>query len=524
MCVLQTGEDVLSSAPNISLEKPPADLIISKTISQNITGVLPCENTSSCIPSVSSFVMEYNPLFHGISAVTDLDIRSSLTLNPLDLATHPPLQQTATSLPSHSNPNPNSTLNTSRSDPPSPRSHSAPTSPSTRLTYQPSPSPTALKPQPQPFLTSNPYPACQTLQLISNTSCPLSISSSRIVSGLQHSFGPVPNFLIDSPYDKSFSLDLIEAQLTILLQPSSFQHTTRPSTDSLQQLTEDNNSKSRAKFLQVGQFGTDNRQLIVDQIPKSGAPVHEGCPYDQLQTEACTLGGFGNCFNAARTNTISEQPSGAVLFPTQLNSATVHNLEDILSVQENLVSLGEPESCLMPVFPSIFESLGRYEHEMLAATGSPGKGTIAQRSATALFSTAGITGAALKVCSTSGVAGNKNEDKTNSVGDSLISFLDKLKAPTSFRGPVAFDLSKMTPLGSVDKSKGTPVIHFSNSDVDLLAGRMGLALVGKFSHAILSTTMIDKSLSGMGFLGDMNWKYLNATHILIRVSSEIGLC
>ena len=49
-----------------------------------------------------------------------------------------------------------------------------------------------------------------------------------------------------------------------------------------------------------------------------------------------------------------------------------------------------------------------------------------------------------------------------------------------------------------------------------MAGKLGYAVVGKFSHSIPSSIHIQRALQGMRFIGEFSWKYINAKHVLIQ--------
>lgn len=87
-------------------------------------------------------------------------------------------------------------------------------------------------------------------------------------------------------------------------------------------------------------------------------------------------------------------------------------------------------------------------------------------------------------------------------------------------GPISFNPRKFVPLGTHGIREGTPVISFSISDTDALTGRIGLALVGKFSHSIPSSHNINKALGNIAIRGTLKWNFLNATHILIELSES----
>ncbi|KAH6776562.1 hypothetical protein C2S52_014123 [Perilla frutescens var. hirtella] len=96
-----------------------------------------------------------------------------------------------------------------------------------------------------------------------------------------------------------------------------------------------------------------------------------------------------------------------------------------------------------------------------------------------------------------------------------------LRAPTQQNGVVMFNVSTIKDIGSVEVRDGTLVLSFNRNDHDFLVGRMGLALVGKFSHAIPSPAHIDKALRNIKVTGSLSWYFLNARHILIKLTHDV---
>lgn len=160
-------------------------------------------------------------------------------------------------------------------------------------------------------------------------------------------------------------------------------------------------------------------------------------------------------------------------------------------------TLNSTHSCnILQEFSSIIEGLGRpVALIFLMQSGGAGTDIVPQLKpvwekfgdgtvpASGTLEPTGVAqGIAKKQCD--GLSGSleSNGRGMKGVEDRSMYFLKKLKAPSSFRGLVVFDHSKMMPLSTIDK----------------------FVLVGKFSYVILSTTMIDKALSGIGFLVDMN--------------------
>ncbi|KAH6767718.1 hypothetical protein C2S52_018701 [Perilla frutescens var. hirtella] len=104
--------------------------------------------------------------------------------------------------------------------------------------------------------------------------------------------------------------------------------------------------------------------------------------------------------------------------------------------------------------------------------------------------------------------GVKDNNCMNGVGENLsenrevsMRFLDALRAPSRHNGPIMFNSSTIKDIGPIEVRDGTPVLLFNSNDHDFLAGRMGLALVGKFSHAIPSPANIEKALRNIQISG-----------------------
>ncbi|KAH6781694.1 hypothetical protein C2S51_006987 [Perilla frutescens var. frutescens] len=87
--------------------------------------------------------------------------------------------------------------------------------------------------------------------------------------------------------------------------------------------------------------------------------------------------------------------------------------------------------------------------------------------------------------------------------DASLRFLDALRAPTQQNGPVMFNASTIKDIGSLEVRDGMPVLSFNRNDHEFLAGRMGLTLVGKFSHAIPSPANIEKVIRNIQITGNL---------------------
>ncbi|KAH6782217.1 hypothetical protein C2S51_007510 [Perilla frutescens var. frutescens] len=87
-----------------------------------------------------------------------------------------------------------------------------------------------------------------------------------------------------------------------------------------------------------------------------------------------------------------------------------------------------------------------------------------------------------------------NEKIQSETRDASLGFLDALRSPSHQNGPAMFNTSTIKDVRSLEVHDGMPVLSFNHNDHEFLAGRMGLALVGKFSHAIPSPANIKKAL------------------------------
>ena len=82
--------------------------------------------------------------------------------------------------------------------------------------------------------------------------------------------------------------------------------------------------------------------------------------------------------------------------------------------------------------------------------------------------------------------------------------------------PVTLDTGHDKELGTARRCEGVPSLTFSNDETKLLADKIGHAIIGKFSHTILTPQQIQKSLSHIQFIDGFKWKFVNAKHILIQ--------
>ena len=71
-------------------------------------------------------------------------------------------------------------------------------------------------------------------------------------------------------------------------------------------------------------------------------------------------------------------------------------------------------------------------------------------------------------------------------------------------GPKILNAARIQQRGSMSSDDGIPCLHIPDSDNDELAGRVGLALVGKFSHSIPAPHLIRKTLSNFELKGTLN--------------------
>ncbi|XP_042029955.1 uncharacterized protein LOC121776865 [Salvia splendens] len=84
--------------------------------------------------------------------------------------------------------------------------------------------------------------------------------------------------------------------------------------------------------------------------------------------------------------------------------------------------------------------------------------------------------------------------------------------------PFILDPNKVKQRGTTSQEDGIPCLNIPDTDNTELAGRMGLALIGKFSHSIPAPHLIRKALSNFKLKGTLNWNFINAKHILITLS------
>lgn len=91
--------------------------------------------------------------------------------------------------------------------------------------------------------------------------------------------------------------------------------------------------------------------------------------------------------------------------------------------------------------------------------------------------------------------------------DSPHRLTDLFKGPDSDAGPIPFDKSRVRVIGSSGVTNGKPSLKFLADESTALAGKVGLALVGKFSHTIPSPHIIDKALGNINLVGALTWKF-----------------
>ncbi|KAH6776517.1 hypothetical protein C2S52_014078 [Perilla frutescens var. hirtella] len=96
--------------------------------------------------------------------------------------------------------------------------------------------------------------------------------------------------------------------------------------------------------------------------------------------------------------------------------------------------------------------------------------------------------------------------------DDGLNFLNSLRAPSSHNGPVIFNHAAIRDIGSVEVRDGMPVVNFNKHDNDFLADRMGLTLVGKFSHVIPTSAHIDKALRNLQLSGSLFGNPIQIAH------------
>ncbi|KAL1531388.1 peroxidase [Salvia divinorum] len=98
------------------------------------------------------------------------------------------------------------------------------------------------------------------------------------------------------------------------------------------------------------------------------------------------------------------------------------------------------------------------------------------------------------------------------------SMADVLKSGQSAEGPVLLDHVRAQKRGEVRIVEGKPCLFFSTDESTDLAGRIGPAIVGKFSHSIPTAHQIQKALGNLKLVGTMSWNFLNAKHVFIQLS------
>ncbi|XP_042023078.1 uncharacterized protein LOC121770412 [Salvia splendens] len=112
------------------------------------------------------------------------------------------------------------------------------------------------------------------------------------------------------------------------------------------------------------------------------------------------------------------------------------------------------------------------------------------------------------------------KDKTNPWVKTNKTMADMLKdgQPKPSKVPYILDPNKVKQRGTASQEDGIPCLHLQNIDNNELANRMGLSLIGKFSHSIPAPHLIRKALSNFKLKGTLNWNFINAKHILITLS------
>ncbi|XP_042005686.1 uncharacterized protein LOC121754383 [Salvia splendens] len=84
--------------------------------------------------------------------------------------------------------------------------------------------------------------------------------------------------------------------------------------------------------------------------------------------------------------------------------------------------------------------------------------------------------------------------------------------------PFILDPDNVKQRGTTTQHDGIPCLDIPDTDNNELAGRMGLALIEKFSHSIPTPHSIRKALTNFKLKGTLNWNFINAKHILITLS------
>ncbi|KAL1537880.1 peroxidase [Salvia divinorum] len=98
------------------------------------------------------------------------------------------------------------------------------------------------------------------------------------------------------------------------------------------------------------------------------------------------------------------------------------------------------------------------------------------------------------------------------------SMADVLRSGQTSEGPILLDHARAEKRGEVRMIEGTPCLFFSTDESTDLAGRLGPAIVGKFSHSIPTAHQIQKALGNLKLVGTMSWNFLNAKHVFIQLS------
>ncbi|KAL1551886.1 hypothetical protein AAHA92_19674 [Salvia divinorum] len=98
------------------------------------------------------------------------------------------------------------------------------------------------------------------------------------------------------------------------------------------------------------------------------------------------------------------------------------------------------------------------------------------------------------------------------------SMADVLKSGQPVDGPILLNHKRAEKCGEVRLVEGKPCLFFSADESSDLAGRLGPAIVGKFSHSIPTVPQIQKALGNLKLVGTMSWNFLNAKHVFIQLS------
>ncbi|XP_042029907.1 uncharacterized protein LOC121776810 [Salvia splendens] len=113
-----------------------------------------------------------------------------------------------------------------------------------------------------------------------------------------------------------------------------------------------------------------------------------------------------------------------------------------------------------------------------------------------------------------------NKGKANPLVKANKTLADVLKSgqPRTPTEPFILDPNKVKQRGTTTRKDGIPCLNIPDTDNTELAGRMGLALIGKFSHSIPAPHLSRKALSNFKLKGTLSWNFINAKHILIALS------